>query len=71
MRYRIGQILLNILGVLFIIGLVAPKPKSSGVGTAAAMGTVFGFVFSVMLIIVCFESARRLGKKAKTQARQS
>ena len=65
MRYRIAQIGLIVLGIIFAMGALAPIPPASGGGTAGALGTLFGKLIVVFLCIGCFVGARRAGINAR------
>lgn len=68
MAYRIAQAALIVLGILFI---VAPTHSTGAVGTAAALGTLLGFVVRLVIICLCFWSAARMGRKAKANSQIS
>ncbi len=62
MIYRVAQVLLVIFGILF---LIAPTNLNGAKNQAEALGTIVGLVVRLLIIILCFWGAIRMGRKAK------
>ncbi len=62
MGYRIAQGLFILAGILFI---VAPTHLTGVVGTAATLGFIVGLLIRLVLAVLCFWGAVRMGRKAR------
>ncbi len=60
MRYRLKQVILSIVGMVFAIITVAP-PR--GLDTATTIETMIGKSLVLLLTLVCFRAASNAGKK--------
>ncbi len=65
MRYRIAQVVLIVLGILFAVVTLSPVVGGVAGGAGRSLGVLIGKAIDLLLTILCFWAAVRCGRKAR------